>query len=233
MNTLQVTYKHISELRPYDRNARTHDERQIRQIADSIVQFGFTNPIIIGSDGEIIAGHGRYEAALLLKLDQVPTIELGHLSDEQKRALRLADNRISLNSGWDWSLVEAELRDLSALNVDVSSLGFNSTELDNLIRDVGASVAQSFAPSAPAPPLDPGVVHQPEPTAVWSEPPAERPKEPKASDDKYSKFELVMEHTNKVSLVETLDDIRENFGYDKIEEALMHMVRAYNDMEDE
>src|SRR5690554_974501 len=91
----------VTRLRPYAGNARTHSRKQVRQIADSIERFGFTNPVLIGDDNEIIAGHGRVMAAKQLGLDAVPTVKLSHLSGEERRAYVLADNKLALNAGWD------------------------------------------------------------------------------------------------------------------------------------
>src|SRR3984893_12098825 len=102
----------VARLRPYARNARTHSKKQIRQIADSIVKFGFTNPVLIGDDDEIIAGHGRVEAAKLLGLQSVPTLRLSHLDAAQRRAYMLADNKLALGAGWDRDALAAELRAL-------------------------------------------------------------------------------------------------------------------------
>lgn len=102
----------VSDLRGYERNARTHPKKQIEQLCRAIAEFGFTNPILIDGSGMIIAGHGRLVAAKQLGLDEVPCIRLGHLSDKQVRALVLADNRIAEGSGWDQKLLKAELADL-------------------------------------------------------------------------------------------------------------------------
>src|SRR5829696_7257943 len=105
MTTLHITYRGVSELKPYGRNARTHSRRQIKQIAASIKGFGFNNPVLITDDGEIIAGHGRYEAAKLLGMDKVPTIQLSHLSEADKRAYVLGDNRLAEKAGWDKAIL--------------------------------------------------------------------------------------------------------------------------------
>ena len=116
MNKVQVTERAIASLRPYPRNARTHSKKQIRQIVDSISRFGFTNPVLISDDGEIIAGHGRVEAAKLLGWKTVPTIALSHLSETERRAYVLADNKLALNAGWDKEILAIELQALSDLN---------------------------------------------------------------------------------------------------------------------
>ena len=102
----------ITRLRPYARNARTHSKKQIRQIADSIRKFGFTNPVLISDDDEIIAGHGRVEAAKLLGMPSVPTLRLSHLNAAQRRAYVIADNKLALNAGWDREVLAVELQAL-------------------------------------------------------------------------------------------------------------------------
>lgn len=119
-----------SELRPYSRNARTHSRKQIRQIADSIERFGFTNPVLVSDDGEIIAGHGRVEAAKLLGLPTVPTLRLSHLTAEERRAYVLADNKLALNAGWDQDILAIELQALIDLEFDVTLTGFSLAEVD-------------------------------------------------------------------------------------------------------
>lgn len=119
-----------SELRPYTRNARTHSRKQIRQIADSIERFGFTNPVLVSDEGEIIAGHGRVEAAKLLGLSSVPTLRLSHLSAEERRAYVLADNKLALNAGWDQDILAIELQALIDLDFDVTLTGFSLAEVD-------------------------------------------------------------------------------------------------------
>lgn len=137
---LQIQYFAVSTLNPYALNARTHEPWQVGQIADSIKQFGFTNPVLIDEAGEIIAGHGRVMAAHHLGMDEVPCVVLAHLTEDQKRAYRLADNKIALNSGWDLDKLTEELSDL-AKSYDVSGLGFSQDELDALIsQDYGALV---------------------------------------------------------------------------------------------
>ena len=110
---LQITYCPPGKLTPYANNARTHSEEQIAQIMASIKEFGFVNPILIGESGIIIAGHGRLEAAKRLGMTEVPVIEIGHLSDTQRRALIIADNKIALNAGWDEELLKVELEALA------------------------------------------------------------------------------------------------------------------------
>src|SRR5215207_4503337 len=116
---LHVTYRATAGLKPDPRNARTHSKRQVEQIAASIREFGFANPILRDEEGVVIAGHGRLLAAKAVGMAEVPTIELAGLSEAQKRALRLADNKIALNAGWDLDLLRIELGELAALDVDL------------------------------------------------------------------------------------------------------------------
>src|ERR1700688_252943 len=119
----------ITRLIPSPRNARTHSDAQVAEIAGSIRAFGFSNPILISPDGGIIAGHGRLAAARVLGLDEVPVIVLSGLTELQRRQLVLADNRIALNAGWDLEMLSLELKDLTALGADLAGLGFTTKEL--------------------------------------------------------------------------------------------------------
>lgn len=130
---LQVDYRPLSTLIPYARNVRTHTDAQVAQIAASIREFGWTNPILVDGQNGLIAGHGRLLAARVLGLDQVPCIELSHLSDAQRRAYILADNRLALNAGWDEELLALELAELQALQVELDLLGFEQDEISSLL----------------------------------------------------------------------------------------------------
>jgi len=125
----------IESLIPYINNARTHDDAQVTQIASSIKEFGFNNPILIDEDNGIIAGHGRLMAARKLRLVEVPTIRLSHLTEAQRKAYILADNRIALNSGWDNELLSLELQDIKD-DIDLSLIGFTEDELNALLNPV-------------------------------------------------------------------------------------------------
>jgi DNA modification methylase len=120
-------------LLPYARNSRTHSDAQIQQIASSIKEFGFTNPILIDENNQIIAGHGRLSAAHLLKIKEVPCIRLAHLTEAQKKAYVIADNKLALNAGWDDAMLALELKDLESENFDLSLTGFNEDELAKLL----------------------------------------------------------------------------------------------------
>ena len=117
---------------PYANNARTHSEEQVAQICASIREFGFINPLLIDESGGIIAGHGRLAAAKILKMDEVPTIELKGLTEAQKRAYVIADNKLALNAGWDEELLKAELEALQNLDFDLELTGFSEGELNEI-----------------------------------------------------------------------------------------------------
>lgn len=139
MTNLQIVMTPVDKLRPTNRNPRTHSNRQIQQIADSIRQFGWTSPIVVDESGKIIAGHGRFAASLDLRLRRVPTIVVSGLSEGEKRALALADNKIAANAGWDRSILAAELGELATLlpeiSLDISITGFDAAEIDALAAD--------------------------------------------------------------------------------------------------
>jgi len=124
----------VDRLIPSPRNARTHSDAQVAEIAGSIRAFGFASPVLVGGDGDIIAGHGRLAAARKLGLSEVPVIVLEGLTEPQRRQLVLADNRIALNAGWDLEMLKLELQDLSALGADLSVLGFSKSELAQALR---------------------------------------------------------------------------------------------------
>jgi ParB-like chromosome segregation protein Spo0J len=126
---MQITQRKTADLIPYVNNARTHSEQQVLQIAASIKEFGFNSPVLVDGENGIIAGHGRVLAAKKLNLDEVPTIELKHLTKTQKKAYILADNRLALNSGWDNDLLALELGELSDDGFDLDLLGFDVDEL--------------------------------------------------------------------------------------------------------
>ena len=150
----QLVYRRLSDLRPYARNARTHSRRQVAQIAESIRQFGFTNPVLVSGDGEIIAGHGRVEAARLLGLAEVPTLVLDHLSEAERRAYVLADNKLALNAGWDQELLAIELQGLIELGFEVELTGFSTVEIDLVLEQAGESRATLPGTADAAEPAD-------------------------------------------------------------------------------
>jgi hypothetical protein len=132
---MQIETVSIETLRPYRSNARTHSKKQVRQIADSIVKFGFNNPVLIDDSGQIIAGHGRVAAAKLLGMREVPTLRLSHLSETEKRAYILADNKLAEKAGWDLEILVIELQALVELNFDVQLAGFEAAEVDFILEE--------------------------------------------------------------------------------------------------
>jgi DNA modification methylase len=154
---LEIETVPVDRLIPYARNARTHDEPQVAQIAGSIAEFGFVNPILIGADDVIIAGHGRLMAARKLGLSDVPVIRLGELSETQRKALIIADNKIAENAGWDEELLRLELADLKAEDFDLNLTGFDLSEIDELLKSAdeepsGHPIGDDQVPEAPAQP---------------------------------------------------------------------------------
>ena len=139
----QVVYQDISQIHPYENNPR-NNEAAIEPVAQSIKSFGFRVPILIDQKGTIIAGHTRYEAAKRLGMDKVPCILVDDLTDAQIRAYRIADNKVSEASSWNDDVLRAEMDALKALDVDLSSTGFNDVELDGLLRDMDDSDFEEF-----------------------------------------------------------------------------------------
>jgi ParB-like chromosome segregation protein Spo0J len=151
MPIMQIEILQVEALIPYARNSRTHSDEQVAQIAASVREFGFTNPVLIDDQEGIIAGHGRVLAARKLQMTEVPCLRLSHLSEAQKRAYIIADNKLALNAGWDEELLQLELNDLHLEEFDMALLGFSAQEL---------SLAMGFeddlsAPESSAKEIDP------------------------------------------------------------------------------
>ena len=152
---LQIEDTVVSKLIPYAKNARTHSEEQVEQIASSIKEFGFVNPILVGKDNVVIAGHGRLLAAQKLGLKSVPVIKLEHLTESQRRALVIADNRIADNAGWDEVLLQTELQALETEDFDLETLGFDDTELEALLHPVVEGETAHLDENVPEPEENP------------------------------------------------------------------------------
>jgi len=133
---LNVKYRKVDDLIPYVNNSRKHSDEQVAQISASIKEFGWTNPILIDGTNSIIAGHGRLMAARKLKMDEVPTIELDHLTDTQRKALVIADNKLALNADWDNTLLTIELDELLKDGFAIDILGFNEQEIKTIMQEV-------------------------------------------------------------------------------------------------
>jgi DNA modification methylase len=132
--TLNIQQRAVTDLIPYIANSRTHSDAQVAQIAASIKEFGWTNPILVSGDDSIIAGHGRLMAARKLGMEEVPVIVLDHLSKSQQRALVIADNQLALNAGWNMDMLKAEIEDLQLEDFDLNILGFDDKFLDGLLE---------------------------------------------------------------------------------------------------
>ena len=145
----------VDKLVPYDKNPRTHSTEQVNQIAASIVEFGFLNPILVDTAAGIIAGHGRLQAAKQLGLAQVSVVVLDHLTDAQKRAYVIADNKLALNAGWDEDLLRAEMAALSAENFDLPVMGFSDDELADLLVDPAVAAGNTDEDAVPEAPVTP------------------------------------------------------------------------------
>lgn len=130
---MEIVYKKVNDLIPYINNSRTHSEEQVNQIVASINEFSFTNPLLIDENDNIIAGHGRLLASKKLKMEEVPCIVLSGLTEAQKKAYIIADNKMALNAGWDFNLLSLELENLKELDFDLELTGFSADEIDGLL----------------------------------------------------------------------------------------------------
>ena len=151
----QIEQWPLARLKPYAKNARTHSDDQIAKIAASLVEYGWTAPVMVADDGEIVAGHGRLLAAQHLGLSEVPIIRLAHLTPEQVRAYRIADNRLSELSGWDDELLAAELHALNAAGFDLDLTGFEGEDLDRLLAPLDEGDGLAGEDVIPEPPVNP------------------------------------------------------------------------------
>jgi len=149
---VKIELVQVSKLTPYVNNSRTHTEEQIAQIVASISEYGFTNPVLIGTDNDIIAGHARVQAARSMSMKSVPCIRLGHLTDEQKRAYVIADNKLALNAGWDDDMLRLELEALKDLDFDISLTGFTQEEFEAMFE---VEELEDDIDTVPLPPKDP------------------------------------------------------------------------------
>src|SRR6266480_6306291 len=156
--SMKIEYIPVRELRPYTNNARRHSKKQIQQIANSIAKFGFCNPVLIDDAKQIIAGHGRVEAAKVLGIDAVPTCRLSHLSEADKRAYILADNKLAEKAGWDKELLAIELQGLIDLDVEIELTGFEMPEIDFILEDAREANGASSGPEDDVPQYPSGPV---------------------------------------------------------------------------
>ena len=152
---MKIEQVKLDALIPYARNSRTHSDAQVAQIAASIKEFGFTNPVLIDETGSIIAGHGRVMAARKLAITDVPSIRLTHLTDAQKKAYVIADNKLALNAGWDDEMLAVELSDLKDMGFDLDLTGFSTDEIEALLAPVGTEglTDEDAVPEVPEAPV--------------------------------------------------------------------------------
>lgn len=150
----KIEQRSVAKLIPYAANSRTHSDAQVAQIAASIKEFGWTNPILVSGDNSIIAGHGRLMAARKLDMEEVPVIVLDHLSKAQQRALVIADNQLAMNAGWDMNMLKAEIEDLNLENFNLELLGFDDDFLDGLLETApsGGNTDEDAVPEVPETP---------------------------------------------------------------------------------
>ena len=150
----KIEQRSVAKLIPYAANSRTHSDAQVAQIAASIKEFGWTNPILVSGDNSIIAGHGRLMAARKLEMEEVPVIVLDHLSKAQQRALVIADNQLAMNAGWDMNMLKAEIEDLNLENFNLELLGFDDDFLDGLLETApsGGNTDEDAVPEVPETP---------------------------------------------------------------------------------
>ena len=153
-----LEYISVDALIPYARNSRTHSDAQVAQIAASIREFGFTNPVLIDDQGGIIAGHGRTMAARKLKINEIPCLRLSHLTDAQKKAYIIADNKLALNAGWDESMLKIEIDELKNINFDISLLGFDDLELKELFEENEDESENEYTQKVDSPTYEPSEV---------------------------------------------------------------------------
>lgn len=132
---MEIIFKQIEELSAYENNARKHSDQQVSELAASIQEFGFTNPVLIDENNQLIAGHGRVAAALEVGLDEVPCIVLSGLSEDQRRAYVIADNKLAINATWDFDMLAAELKAIDESDFDLELTGFSEDEFDALVGD--------------------------------------------------------------------------------------------------
>jgi len=192
-----------ADLIPYALNSRVHSDAQVSQIAASIKEFGFTNPVLTDGENGVIAGHGRLLAAQKLKLDQVPVIELGHLSEAQKKAYIIADNKLASIADWDMDALKVEIESLQELDFNLDLLGFSKFEISSMFQEGGDD--SLFEVDDVKIEID----------------------KPKKTDDGYVEFAVVLSVDNKTRLLSAINKIKNEHGTQSNEEALMIMCDGF------
>lgn len=212
MSHLEIEYRFVDELNPYENNSRKHSVEQIAQIANSIREFGFLQPVVIDENDVVITGHGRIEAVKELSSEElhelglgsgIPTIKADNLTEAQKRAYIIADNKLSDNSEWDLELLSTEIIELQELQFDTELLGFDSLELISITNNDDMLFEES----------------------ELGEQPKEKPKS--KTDDGFVEFSIVMSADNKDTLIKAINHAKKQLGHESSEYALMEVVRVY------
>lgn len=198
--TLKIEYKKTQDITPYLNNSRIHDDAQVAQIAASIKEFGFTNPILIDEQNTIIAGHGRHQAAQTLDMEEVPVIKLEGLSEAQRKAYVIADNKIALNASWSIESLEVEFQRLKELNFDIGFTGFEAEEIAALLKNVDDSeFSYDFDED-------------------------ESQTEPLKTDEGYAEFVVVLQKENKQKVLEMIQSIKLELNTQSTEDAFMALI---------
>lgn len=214
----------LNRLKPYDKNPRVHPQEQIDQIAASITEFGFNNPILVSKDEGILAGHGRYAAAQLLGMERVPVVPLDHLSQSQQRAFVIADNRIALSSSWDRNLLAEELQAL-AEEFDPTELGFSEDDMKRLSDAINLQALEDLAG---------GITIQAEPEAGAAEGSDED--ESKSDEDAdaeeesgetYFSFSVSMTFEDRETVFAAIRKVKELLQIDSTPNALLHICKEF------
>lgn len=232
MKKSELQHRNTDELVPFAGNARTHSEQQIEQICESIKKFGFYNPVLIDESGIIIAGHGRIMAAKKMGLATVPTMVIFDLTETERRALTLADNKISLNSSWDMEKVREELSALAESDIDLDLTGFYDFEIESLLRDdldiLPPNVVTSFVEidsneSKHDDSNDEFLSEEGNDDIVF-----EKTKE--VAEEKLALFEMSMSVDNKNDLFNALNIIKNDNGFNSLEESIMYLVTLWKEV---
>lgn len=204
----QYTLTKISDLTPYDKNSRLHDEQQLESIAKSIEQFGFTSPILIDENNNVLAGHGRIQAGELLGLTEVPCVIIKGLTDEQKRAYIIADNQLATTSSWDMDILKSELGDLQGMDFDMGVLGFGDG-LDEILKSVEKDALFDV------------------PVADTEVKAPEKKEEVTKTSEGFCEFAIVLTFDEKSELVKKLNMLKQEHNLESQRQALMLMVAKH------
>lgn len=226
----------VSKLVPYPGNPMVHPDTQIKQLVEGIRRFGFRQPILVDGDFVVVTGHGRLQAAKAAGLETVPVIFTGDMTQDEIRAYRIADNKLARGSSFDMEAIATEIGELAAVDFDLELTGFTDEEINNLL-EVDFLPDTPFQSTAQVQQSVQEAVATPDTRGTDKEQLRKEPEKndgelkeivrPSATSNDHSVFECVMLHSNKVQLVKVLDQIRAANNYEKIEQALMHLVRNH------